>query len=166
MGGRKAVASRCAISEPDSMERSQLSDIDSGGGGGSRGGEEKQSILEFRGIGRERRCEGHQSGKERERGGGREWAAAGGRGPIRRPVRRKRAEGSDCFKDGSARVERERERRGEGEGTTEREKLPPFPVLTVQCFLTAHERERESTDYSGRKRGTEWNGRKITRRRK
>ena len=164
MGGRKAVASRCAISEPDSMERSQLSDIDSGGGGGSRGGEEKQSILEFRGIGRERRCEGHQSGKERERGGGREWAAAGGRGPIRRPVRRKRAEGSDCFKDGSARVEREKERGNKG-------KRKVAAVSRFDCAMFSdssreRERERESTDYSGRKRGTEWNGRKITRRRK
>ena len=74
-GGGGGIASRCAISGPDSMaERSQLSDIDSssgsggrGGGGGGRGEEEKQSILEFRGIGRERRCEGHQSGEERER---------------------------------------------------------------------------------------------------
>ena len=146
------------------MERSQLSDIDSGGGGGSRGGEEKQSILEFRGIGRERRCEGHQSGKERERGGGREWAAAGGRGPIRRPVRRKRAEGSDCFKDGSARVEREKERGNKG-------KRKVAAVSRFDCAMFSdssreRERERESTDYSGRKRGTEWNGRKITRRRK
>ena len=92
--GGGGVALRCAILGQDSMERSQLSDIDNGGGGcGCRG---EQSILEFRGIGRERRCEGHQSGKERKR-----------KGPF---VRRKRGseEGSDCFKDGSARVEREK----------------------------------------------------------
>ena len=64
--GGGGVALRCAILGQDSMERSQLSDIDNGGGGcGCRG---EQSILEFRGIGRERRCEGHQSGEgERER---------------------------------------------------------------------------------------------------
>ena len=91
------IASRCAISGTDSMaEWSQLSDIDSSDSREEEGREGKQSILEFGGIGRERRCEGHQSGKERKR-----------KGPF---VRRKRGseEGSDCFKDGSARVEREK----------------------------------------------------------
>ena len=62
----------------------------------SGGREGRKSILEFGGIGRERRCEGHQSGKERKR-----------KGPFVRR-KREREEGSDCFKDGSARVEREK----------------------------------------------------------
>ena len=128
------------------MERSQLSDIDSGGGGGSRGGEEKQSILEFRGIGRERRCEGHQSGKERERGGGREWAAAGGRGPIRRPVRRKRAEGSDCFKDGSARVEREKERGNKGKRKVAAVSRFDCAMFSDSSRERGRRRERERVD--------------------
>ena len=96
----------------------------------------------------------NRSGKRREerRGGKTEKGPirpSAGRSAARRWVRRKRAEGSDCFKDGSARVEREREA-----GTTEREKLPPFPVLTVQCFLTAREREREErAGKEGRKEG-------------
>ena len=73
-----------------------MSDIDSSDSGESGGREGRKSILEFGGIGRERRCEGHQSGKERKR-----------KGPFVRR-KREREEGSDCFKDGSARVEREK----------------------------------------------------------
>ena len=99
ISAESGIASRCAVSGTDSMaEWSQLSDIDSSDSGESGGREGRKSILEFGGIGRERRCEGHQSGKERKR-----------KGPfVRRKREREREEGSDCFKDGSARVEREK----------------------------------------------------------
>ena len=81
------------------------------------------------------------------------------KGPIR-PSEEREEGRSDCFKDGSARVERER--------ATEREKLPPFPVLTLQCFLTAREGLRERLERDGLllgesrqkeiERGREWNG--------
>ena len=52
--------------------------------------------------------------------------------------------------DGSA-SERERGR----ENTTEREKLPLFPVLTVQCFLTARESTEGERERVGRRAGRE-----------
>ena len=80
ISAESGIASRCAVSGTDSMaEWSQLSDIDSSDSLESGGREGRKSILEFGGIGRERRCEGHQSGKERKR-----------KGPF---VRRKRERG-------------------------------------------------------------------------
>ena len=99
ISAESGIASRCAVSGTDSMaEWSQLSDIDSSSDSRESGGREgRKSILEFGGIGRERRCEGHQSGKERKR-----------KGPFVRRKREREEGRSDCFKDGSARVEREK----------------------------------------------------------
>ena len=121
ISAESGIASRCAVSGTDSMaEWSQLSDIDSSSDSRESGGREgRKSILEFGGIGRERRCEGHQSGKERKR-----------KGPfVRRKRERERKEGATAS------------RMDQLEWREKREKLPPFPVLTLQCFLTALERD-------------------------
>ena len=118
--GEGGVALRCAILEPDSMERSQLSDIDSGGG--------EQSTLEFRGIGRERRCEGHQSeeGGERGREGERAAGPFVGRS-VGRSDRRSVGKGPKGGGEGGVAVswmdqrqERERERERERENNGKR----------------------------------------------
>ena len=127
ISAESGIASRCAVSGTDSMaERSQLSDIDSSDSLWSLEGEKGESL--FLNL---EELEGRDDVK----------------GINRAKKERERAHSS---------VGRERERKGatasrmdQLEWREKREKLPPFPVLTLQCFLTAREGLRERLERDG-----------------
>ena len=128
ISAESGIASRCAASGTDSMasEWSQLSDIDSSDSLWSLEGEKGESL--FLNL---EELEGRDDVK----------------GINRAKKERERAHSS---------VGRERERKGatasrmdQLEWREKREKLPPFPVLTLQCFLTAREGLRERLERDG-----------------
>ena len=81
---------------------------------------------------------GINRGKREKEGEGGSGPRPGGEGPF---VGRSVGKGPKGVT--ASRMDQLESRERKRGGTREREKLPPFPVLTVQCFLTAHERERE-----------------------